>query len=218
MHRIRNAFAIAQRYRFTLLFYSLLATIGARPVVKALSYSWNPMGFFLALTFVVAIVGSAREHDRSLPALGLAYLGFRLYEAAVGHVTFLFPSQGVWVIACTMVAANALRQVLLPGVVDRERIFAAMDVYLLSAIIFGVCYWVLNQAWPGSFGKSSMDSFTQSDAIYFSFVTIATLGYGDIVPTSDPARGLVILEAVGAQLYLTILVARLVTLYEREKG
>ena len=218
MHRIRTAFALCHRNRFALLFYSLVAAVGARPVLKLLSSTWTPMRFFLALILLVAIVSSALERDRSLPLLGVAFLILRLYEVLVGHVPVLAGSEALWVIACTMVAANALRQVLLPGVVDRERIFAAMDVYLLSAIIFGVCYWLLNQAWPGSFGKGSVESFTQADAVYFSFVTIATLGYGDIVPTSDQARGLVILEAVGAQLYLTILVARLVTLYEREKG
>jgi voltage-gated potassium channel len=49
--------------------------------------------------------------------------------------------------------------------------------------------------------------------IYFSFVTLATLGYGDIVPASDVARGLAILEAVIGQFYLTVVVARLVSLY-----
>jgi hypothetical protein len=44
-------------------------------------------------------------------------------------------------------------------------------------------------------------------------VTIATLGYGDVVPVSDAARGLAILEAVGGQMYIAVLVARLVSLY-----
>jgi hypothetical protein len=53
-------------------------------------------------------------------------------------------------------------------------------------------------------------------AIYFSFVTLATLGYGDVVPASGPARALAMLEAVFGQLYLVVLVARLVSLYSRE--
>jgi voltage-gated potassium channel Kch len=52
-------------------------------------------------------------------------------------------------------------------------------------------------------------------ALYFSFVTLATLGYGDIVPRSDVARGLAILEGVGGQLFLAVMVARLVSLYGR---
>ena len=52
-------------------------------------------------------------------------------------------------------------------------------------------------------------------AIYFSFVTLATLGYGDIVPRTDVARGLAIVEGVGGQLSLAVMVARLVSLYGR---
>jgi voltage-gated potassium channel Kch len=53
--------------------------------------------------------------------------------------------------------------------------------------------------------------------MYFSFVTLATLGYGDIVPRSDIARGLAIVEGVGGQLFLAVLIARLVSLYARGK-
>ena len=53
--------------------------------------------------------------------------------------------------------------------------------------------------------------------MYFSFVTLATLGYGDIVPRTDVARGLAIVEGVGGQLFLAVLVARLVSLYSRGK-
>lgn len=49
--------------------------------------------------------------------------------------------------------------------------------------------------------------------MYFSFVTLATLGYGDIVPRSDVARSLAIIEAVAGQLYLAVMVARLVSIY-----
>ena len=55
-------------------------------------------------------------------------------------------------------------------------------------------------------------------AVYYSFVTIATLGYGDIVPASHPARGLAILEAVSGQMYLAVLIARLVALYATTKN
>src|SRR6266545_1577362 len=58
--------------------------------------------------------------------------------------------------------------------------------------------------------------FSRMSAIYFSFVTLATLGYGDIVPRTDVARGLAIVEGVGGQLFLAVLVARLVSLYTRD--
>ena len=57
--------------------------------------------------------------------------------------------------------------------------------------------------------------FSRMSALYFSFVTLATLGYGDIVPRTDVARGLAIVEGVGGQLFLAVMVARLVSLYGR---
>jgi len=94
-----------------------------------------------------------------------------------------------------------------------DRVFAALDTYLLVGLIFGVAYSLLDQAWPGSFAKPLDTDLGLEGGVYFSFVTLATLGYGDVVPVSDVARGLAILESVAGQLYLAVLVARLVALY-----
>jgi hypothetical protein len=118
-------------------------------------------------------------------------------------------------LASLLAAAATARHALRAGVVDAEHIFAALDAYLLAGLIFAVCYWVLDQTWPGSFGVASASDLDLARAIYFSFVTIATLGYGDVVPTSDTTRGLAILEAVSGQMYLAVLVARLVSLYSK---
>jgi voltage-gated potassium channel Kch len=63
------------------------------------------------------------------------------------------------------------------------------------------------------YGGGTVNGFSTADGIYFSFVTLATLGYGDFVPKTEVARGLVILEAIAGQLYLAVMVARLVSLY-----
>ena len=76
---------------------------------------------------------------------------------------------------------------------------------------------MLEQAWPGSFHLASGEELDLPRAVYYSFVTIATLGYGDIVPASHPARGLAILEAISGQMYLAVLIARLVALYATTK-
>jgi voltage-gated potassium channel Kch len=90
---------------------------------------------------------------------------------------------------------------------------AALSAYLLAGIFFGIFYWVLERIGPGTFNATA--EFSGMSAIYFSFVTIATLGYGDIVPRSDVARGLAIVEGVGGQLFLAVMVARLVSLYTK---
>jgi hypothetical protein len=57
------------------------------------------------------------------------------------------------------------------------------------------------------------EALTAPRAIYFSFVTQATLGYGDIVPVGDHAQGVVVAQGMGGQMYLAVLIARLVSLY-----
>jgi voltage-gated potassium channel len=66
---------------------------------------------------------------------------------------------------------------------------------------------------PGTL--SFIGEFSQASAIYFSFVTLATLGYGDIAPRTDVAPGIAIVEGVGGQLFLAVLVARLVGFYSK---
>jgi hypothetical protein len=78
-----------------------------------------------------------------------------------------------------LATVSTVRHALRPGAVDRERIFAALDAYLMAGVVFGVCYWVLEQSWPDSFGAPSTADLSLGRAIYFSFVALATLGYGD---------------------------------------
>ena len=115
-----------------------------------------------------------------------------------------------WTLIGLLAAAAALRFAMRGNKVDAEHLFAALSAYLLAGIYFGLLYWALEQLHPGTFAASD---FSRSGAIYFSFVTLATLGYGDIVPRSEIARGLAVVEAVGGQLFLAVLVARLLSLY-----
>ena len=99
---------------------------------------------------------------------------------------------------------------------DREHLYAGLSAYLLAGIFFGVFYWVLERTWSGSLaipGEGVQSNVSLPVAIYYSFVTLATLGYGDIVPRSKVARGLAIMEAIAGQLYLAVMIARLVSLY-----
>ena len=153
---------------------------------------------------------------RVLLTLGGAFFVSRSLQAMLGMNIMLPLSEALWGATCLLAMVATARYALRPGVVDAERIFAALDTYLLAGLVFGVCYWVMEQTWPGSFGMGSVRELDLARAVYFSFVTLATLGYGDIVPVSEPARGLAILEAVGGQMYLAVLVARLVSLYSKQ--
>jgi len=206
-----------RRHRFSWLFFSLLLTIGARPVLETLVSGFNLLELLLAVNLMAAIASAAHERwIRALLLLSIAFVVTRGVRTVLGVEALLPISQVLWVAASLLATAATARHALRARVVDAEHIFAALDAYLLAGLIFAVCYWLLDQTWPASFGAASASDLDLARAVYFSFVTIATLGYGDVVPASDSARGLTILEAVGGQMYLAVLVARLVSLYSQQ--
>ena len=110
-------------------------------------------------------------------------------------------------------AVKTAKQVLFTGEIDGNKILGAICLYLLLGLIWAVTYTLLQLEFPNSFQVMSgqKEWFTLfPDFIYFSFVTITTLGFGDISPTLPVARFLVYLEAIIGQFYLAILVASLV--------
>ncbi len=99
-----------------------------------------------------------------------------------------------------------------------DNICASVCAYILLAIVWALVYEVIERQVPGSFlsGGAVINGFGETGniaSIYFSMVTISTLGYGDIVPASQQVRILAACEAIMGQIYLAILVARLVGLH-----
>jgi Ion channel len=139
----------------------------------------------------------------------------RLATVWFDHPALTAMTLGVWTLIGLLAAGAALRSAMGATKVDAEHLYAALSAYLLAGIFFALFYWVLEQVRPGTFATGG--DFSRMSALYFSFVTLATLGYGDILPRSDVARGLAIVEGVGGQLFLAVLVARLVSLYARGK-
>jgi hypothetical protein len=85
--------------------------------------------------------------------------------------------------------------------------------YLLIGMMWAFVFSVLESLQPGSFLMADSHDKSIKDFLYFSFVTLTTLGYGDITPLSDQARSLVMLEAIVGQIYITVFIARLVGLH-----
>jgi hypothetical protein len=207
-----------RRRRFAWLFASLLLTLGAGPALDALVPESNPLALLLALNLVAAVASVAHESDMRIPLLiGGGFVVARSLQAAVGVPGLLAVSEGLWVTAIVLAMVASVRYALGPGTVTAERVLAALDAYLLAGLLFGVAYWMLDRVWPPSLSGGAVGDLDLPRAIYFSFVTIATLGYGDVVPVSEPARGLAVVEAVSGQMYLAVLVARLVTLYSQTR-
>ena len=98
--------------------------------------------------------------------------------------------------------------------VTTDTLAGAVSAYLLIGITYGLAYGLIEQRHPGSFRDTVQPGkvFAPSEFIFFSFVTLTTIGYGDIVPWGPHARALAILEGVTGIMYPAVLVARLVGL------
>lgn len=115
------------------------------------------------------------------------------------------------------VIVKMLRYILRASQVNAEVVCAGISVYLLIGLMWGLIYKLLGDMNPNSFSfnnpGSSEHTMTNSNAFYFSFATISSVGYGDITPVSKVARMFSVLEAIIGLFYMAVMISRLVTLY-----
>jgi hypothetical protein len=139
-------------------------------------------------------------------------VGTRLYALWVpGHFWILF-SEMAMIAGILIICWTLLLQIFRnEGQVTRISIQAAIAVYLLFGNAWANAYLITEQQNPNSFKSTvSLSASSPEEWLYYSFVTLTTLGYGEITPQSQVARSLAIGEALTGQLYLAVLVARLI--------
>ena len=105
-----------------------------------------------------------------------------------------------------------LRYVLRARIITRDQIYAGICMYVMLGFAFGAVFYLINILDPKSFAASTQSPEDTPDLMYFSFVTLATLGYGDITPRTNIARGLAVLEALAGMVYIAVFMARLVSM------
>ena len=125
-------------------------------------------------------------------------------------------------ILIAFVVGNLLRFVLRAPSVNTEVLCASISAYLMLGLMWTIAYWLVDQLTPGgafSFntnaGPRSINGF---NGFYFSFITLSTVGFGDITPVSRMARWLAAMEAMTGLLYVAVLIARLVSMYSTPKS
>ncbi|MCK9318377.1 MAG: ion channel [Methanoculleus sp.] len=205
--------ARARAMRFHYLLASLILLLAVYPYVSA--GSTGPAAL-RALTSFVLITGVYAVSDRrrqiaiaallAVPAFGLGWLHILTGLSALGGAESIFE-----VLFYAFTAIICLKRVISARRVTSDTISGAVSVYLLMGLTWATAYSLVESITPGSFTTGHPDSaFTFPAFIYYSFVTLATLGYGDITPLTDQARSLAVLETVSGTLYIAVLIARLV--------
>jgi energy-converting hydrogenase Eha subunit E len=201
---------------FGYLFLGLTAAL----IAESVAATWAPESEWIvqgALTLLL-VVGVWSLHERRAAfyaGLALAVLGI---ATSIGHALTATPAAQALNLAViggfsVITVSIATRQVLTTsGPVDLDRLMGSLCIYLLLGILWAVYYALLEMADPGAFHHvlPAGANLPSSHFLYYSFVTLTTLGYGDVVPLSPLVRTGAYLEAVIGQIYLTVLVASLV--------
>jgi len=165
----------------------------------------------LVITGVMAV--SSRRAIRGviiatvILSLGVRWLGWLTPSRPLDIL-----SAGSWVVSTGLLAGVVLRQVLRDGPVNTHRILGAIAAYILFAVTWAGAYATVAYCVPEAFRGLTEGRPVESDLLYYSVVTLTTVGYGDITPVHQTARSLAMIEAFVGQLYPAILLARLVTL------
>ena len=206
------------KWRFQLLLVTLLSLYAVVPFTKS---RWL---YDLVMTAILIFAVSSVIEKRGRVVVFSMLAGFAIIGTWYAH---WFPSDSNAIVVrlldslfMVLIVGTILAHVFKSTYVTRETVTGAICAYLLIGTVWAHAFSILENMSPGSFadnlvamkaaaGPESMRD--QSDRFtYFSLVTLTTLGYGDITPLTRPARNLAALEAVLGQLYLAVLIARLV--------
>jgi Ion channel len=218
--RIENMLGVLGHARHLVLLISLLLLFLLSPFVAAARYGTvviNTAGVIVLLSgiyamserrrlFVVTLIGSV-----AAIATNLLMVVFQSEWIAIAWHGFTLLLLGLF-------SVGILEDVLRRGQISADKICGAICVYLLIGFAWAFGYGIIELINPGSFsGLAEIDTDNHVGRImqlrYFSFATLTTLGFGDILPRSPSARTLATLEAVTGQIYLAVLIARLVGLH-----
>jgi len=172
--------------------------------------------FFSVLMIVGARSLRGGEHYFKL-GMVLAIVGVTLNVIAAGQTALFYKGASIVSLFVFLLVSISytLKQVLFSKEINAHRMVGAICVYLLLGVLWSLAYSFVDLVSPSSFTGADIDNAAgfKSTWIYYSFVTLTTLGYGDILPLSATARSLAYLEAITGQFYVAILVAGLVSAY-----
>lgn len=209
----------AQQTNFYYLLSALLFVLIAVPLADDLAMMSAPLVrgiIFSTLLFIgVWSLRGGRHYFVAGVALAAAGIALNLLAINVQSEWLQYVSIAALIGFLLVAMAFTLNQVTFGTEMNVNRLVGAVCVYLLLGVIWALAYTLVNISAPGSFaGFEATGSLGwDSEWLYFSFVTMTTLGYGDILPLSATARVLAYLQAVVGQFYIAVLVAGLVGAY-----
>jgi hypothetical protein len=209
---------LTHKNNFFYLFSSLLIFLFTAALIAQFPSEWGEdiLSMVTVAMILVSIKSLKIEKSWRWAAFVLGFLFFiivifvRFFE----HHLLVYTILALLFIYFTGAFLLAVRHVLFEGDIDENKIIGSLSLYLLIGLIWSVIYLFLLIVDPSSFSGVEITNWQESFSrvAYYSFVTLTTLGYGDVLPTNHVAEFFVYIEAVFGVFYMAIIVSSLIAL------
>ena len=208
---------ITHRDNFIWLFFALIFLLFSGAVFAQFESELGRrlVNYSLTITMLIAVWSMQRKQARWLnPKIGMSLViaslmigGSILDDARVAIVQLV-----IVILFLSLTTFLAWRQVMFSGHVDRNKIVGAICIYMLIGVVWAFAYLLVEVLFPGSMNGLDHKEWQHNleDMIYYSMVTLTTLGYGDITPDQPLVRFLAYMESITGIFYTTVLVASLI--------
>ena len=199
---------------------ALVLLLVATPFVQGVSKGPLFEAVLYTLVMCTGLLASGFRRRLTFPTVSLALAAIwlnQLWPTNCPALTFIVPAMAF----LGLVITSMLSFILRAKRVDANVLCAGISVYLILGLLWGQAYTLVGQVDPDAFASgihpgtaATMSGFT---SLYFSFTTLATLGYGDITPATNVARMLAMVEAMTGTLFVSVMIARLVSLHSASR-
>jgi hypothetical protein len=201
-----------------LLLVSLLVVILAYPALDHGDLRRMIMGCLMFMPVLLATVRLAKIRGWVWPSvfLMLSVLVFTVANMVIFHRTLAGIKWGLLTVFFALTVVGPFSHLKSAHSIDNSHLYVAVSIYLLLAMQWFSLYRTVEIFYPGSISYPNGVMNRESELLYFSLVTLTTVGYGDVVPLHGEVRMLAALEGMAGVLYVAITVALLVNAYKQQ--
>ena len=207
--------------KYSLLLFSLILLMVVSPAVddyRLIAFFAESFLFMAVIVIMLKILDAGRKFfaitvSFACIAMFFQYLAMFCVENKYMSLLAIF----AYMLYMTIAIIFMLRKIFSEKRVTGDTIKGSISIYIIIGIWWELLYAAIWAIQPESF-VLHINRIDSPDFFYFSFTTMTTLGYGDIIPKSYTAKTAAILQAITGQMYLAVLVARLVGLHTARHG
>ena len=209
---------MTQKNNFVYLFFSLLLFLFSAAIMSEFPGTIGQDIFSIVTVLMLILSIKSLKTEKTwiwaVYAMVISFVILTVLGKIFDHQISLYLTLVILLLFFIGSFSTAAKQVLFVGDIDGNKIIGSLSLYMLLGLIWAVIYLLLLVMDPTAFSGIETTNWQQSFSrvAYYSFVTLTTLGYGDILPTNHIAEFFVYLEAIIGVFYMAIIVSSLISL------